>query len=110
METTVDSKEWPTDRSGAESVKIKLPADEPSGDGGGGDPPVGPNSSSTSGELKADEIQNLADEVGELVSAAAGYGIRFNVDIEVGTDESPPDDVEARLNEILRRVSEDLQL
>mgnify|MGYP006875435875 CR=1 FL=1 len=53
---------------------------------------------------------HLADEVGELVSAAAGYGIQFNVTIEAGTDESLPDDVEARLNEILRRVSDDLEL
>ena len=117
MDTSVDSREWPTDRSGADHIKIELPSEEepPSGDGmtSRETPPAGGFGSSVkraSGALEVDEIQNLADEVGELVSAAAGYGIQFNVTIEAGTDESLPDDVEARLNEILRRVSDDLEL
>jgi hypothetical protein len=59
--------------------------------------------------LEVDEIQNLADEVGELVSVAAGHGVRFNVRIETGIEESVPDDVKARLNEVLRRVSDKLE-
>ena len=115
MKTSVDSKEWPTDRSEADHIKIELPSDEDSSSGDKWEetPPAGGFGSGVkraSGELEVDEIQNLADEVGELVNAAAGYGIRFNVSIEAGTEESLPDDVEARLNEILDHVSEKLQL
>ena len=115
MKPSVDSKEWPTDRSGAGHVKIELPSDEETSSGNEWKetPPAGGFESGVkraSGELEADEIQNLADEVGELVSAAAGYGIQFNVTIEAGTDESLPDEVEARLNEILGHVSDKLQL
>jgi hypothetical protein len=117
MKPSVDSKEWPTDRSGAGHVKIELPSVEetPSDDKWTSKetPPAGGFGSGVkraSGELGVDEIQNLADEIGELVSAAAGHGIQFNVTIEAGTDESLPDEVEARLNEILKRVSESLQI
>jgi hypothetical protein len=113
MKPSVDSREWPTDRSGADQVKIETPPKED--DSGGGTeetPPDGGYGSGvkhTSGELEVDEIQNLADEVGELVSAAAGHGIRFKINIEAGTEESVPEDVKARLNEALRRVSEKLE-
>lgn len=114
MEPSVDSREWPTDRSGADHVKIQTPSKEKDSGGGTKETPprdgYGSGVKQTSGELEVDEIQNLADEVGELVSAAAGYGIQFNVSIEAGTEESLPDDVEARLNEILRHVSDKLQL
>lgn len=114
MKPSVDSKEWPTDRSGAGHVKIELPSEEDDDTGGPEEPspPTGYGSGvkHTSGEFNTAEIQNLADEVGELVSAAAGYGIQFEVSIKAGTEESLPDDVEMRLNEILKRVSDDLQL
>jgi hypothetical protein len=117
MKTAVDSQEWPTDRSGADHVKIDLPSKEQTAtaDGWTGreTPPAGGFGSGVkrvSGELEFDEIQNLADEVGRLVSAAAGHGIRFEVNIQAGTEEPLPTDVEARLNEILEHVSDKLQL
>jgi len=115
MKPTVDSGEWPTDRSGADKVKIQLPSEEDTSSGSSSGEPIpsgdyGSGVKHTAGDLEVDEIQNLADEVGELVSAAAGYGIRFHVRVDAGTDESLPDDISARLNEILGRVSDKLQL
>jgi len=115
MKPTVDSGEWPTDRSGADKIHIQLPADDsaPPSSGDGEPAPPGDYGSGvkhTAGDLEVDEIQNLADEIGELVSAAAGYGIRFHVRVDAGTEESLPDDVSARLNEILKQVSDKLQL
>lgn len=113
MKTTVDSQEWPADRSSADHVKIELPSEENGTTDGTGEPQppssYGSGVKRATGELEVDEIQNLADEVGELVSVAAGYGIQFNVRIEVGTEESLPDDIEARLNEILEHVSDKLR-
>jgi hypothetical protein len=60
--------------------------------------------------LEVHELQDLADEVADIASIAAPYGVRFRVQIDVGTDEEIPDDVVARLNETLQRVSDSLEL
>jgi hypothetical protein len=61
-------------------------------------------------ELEVHEIQDLADEIAEIANIAAPYGIRFHVQIDAGTEDEVPDDVVARLNEALRRVSGNLEL
>lgn len=114
LKRAVDSTDWPTDRSGAAQVTVEVPDEEPdakpqrwnepSSDYGNGPP-------STAADLEIDEVQNLADEVAELQKAAAAYGIRFHLRIDVGThDPEVPDDVKTRLNEALKRVSEKLGL
>ncbi len=119
MKRTVDSGAWPTDRAGAEQVKIQLPEEGtvPKPAAGSQYPKSPPESGFsrepgvryTSADLEVDEIQNLADEVSELVNAAAAYGIRFHLRIEAGADEPLPEGVAARLNEILAAISEKLQ-
>ena len=61
-------------------------------------------------DLEVHELQDLADEVAEIANIAAPYGIRFHVQIDAGTEEEVPDDVVARLNEALQRVSNNLEL
>jgi len=127
---SVKSGDWPADRSGAEKVIIEVPTDTnpdtappdtpyPSPDRQGGGqpgketpPPVGYGSSVRRAEsdLEVHELQDLADEVAEIANIAAPYGIRFHVQIDAGTEDDVPDDVVARLNEALRRVSGRLEL
>jgi len=118
---TVDSGQWPTDRSGAEQVKIEVPKGTGDGSGETGrgpdveeEPPPGGFGSSVrraESDLEVYQIQDLADEVAEIANVGAPYGIRFRIQIDAGTEDGDiPDDVLARLNEALQRVSEDLEL
>ena len=115
MKRTVDSGRWPTDRAGADQVKIRLPGDdeEPKRKEEVHElerPASRPGVRWATASLEPDEIQNLADEVGDLVAAAAAYGIRFHLRVEAGSKEPLPDDVAARLDEVLRRISAKLSL
>jgi hypothetical protein len=58
--------------------------------------------------LTIDQIQDLADVIGQVKEAAVGCELRFRLTVELGGDAPPPDDVVARVNERLREVSEDL--
>jgi hypothetical protein len=60
--------------------------------------------------LQAGEVQNLADEIGDVMQAAAGYGLRIQVNLELGSDAAPPDEVVERVNEVLKRVAAELEL
>jgi len=110
LKRTVDS-EWPTDRAGAANVEIKVPEEEP----GGGSPEVseptsspGSSSNVATGSLEPEQIQDLADEISNLLKAGAGIDFSFEVSINVDNGELTPDTKE-KLNEVLHRVSEDLQ-
>lgn len=112
---TVDSARWPTDRAGADQIKIKLPTDDSrEGKRTRERRPVPAEDARdirfTEASLEVEEIQNLADEIGELVRIGAGYDLQFSLRIEVDGEEPLPEDVAARLNEVLDRVSGKLGL
>ena len=115
MKRTVDSALWPTDRANADQIKIKLPTDNsPVGERTRERPPMPTEGAKdirfTEASLEVEEIQNLADEIGDLVRIGAGYDLRFNLRIEVEGAEPLPEDIAARLNEVLDRVSGKLGL
>ncbi|MCW5968654.1 MAG: ATP-binding protein [Blastocatellales bacterium] len=56
-------------------------------------------------ELRPNEIQDLADGIDKLVAASAGHGVRFRIQIELGNDSPPPDDVVYQINRILEELS-----
>jgi len=60
--------------------------------------------------LQASEVQNLGDEIGDVMQAAAGYGLRIQVHLELGSDVAPSDEVVERVNEVLKRVAAGLKL
>ena len=75
------------------------------------DPKAPYGSRSTQSELEVHQIQDFADEVAEIANIGAPYGIKFRLQIDAGTEgKEIPDDVLARLNEALQRVSEDLKM
>jgi hypothetical protein len=61
--------------------------------------------------LKPSEIQDLADQIGEISSEAVGCDLKIQVRIEIGSaGHRPSDDLVARLNAKLAEVSKDLKL
>jgi hypothetical protein len=61
-------------------------------------------------ELRPNQIQDLADQVAEIVKAAAGLELKFNLRVELGGPSQPSDEIVARVNELLRGVADKLKL
>lgn len=108
LETTIDSGPWPCDLSGARMVKVRVPA--------GGAPisipqtPQRPGRHVAAAELKPNELQDLADVVGDIVKAAVGHALTFRVEIELqGSNENLADAV-SRINKSLKSVSASFQM
>jgi hypothetical protein len=45
-----------------------------------------------------------------MTKAAAGHALKFSVQIQVGTDKAPPDDVLERMNKILGGIRKGMRL
>jgi len=105
LERTVDSGAWPCDLPGAGAVKLTVPS------GSAPPPPPPPGGALTvTAEMKANEIQDFADVVSDIVKAAAGCDIKFTLGVELGGKEPPPTEVVDKVNEILKEVNEDMEL
>jgi len=108
LETTIDSGPWPCDLSGARMVKVRVPA--------GGAPvstpqtPQRPGRHVAAAELKPNELQDLADVVGDIVKASVGHALTFRVEIELqGTNENAADAI-SKINKSLKSVSASFQM
>jgi hypothetical protein len=102
VERAPDSGPWPCDRSGAQNVRLHIPT---------APPPLLPPTDKTrvaEADLAIYEIQDLADILGDLGTAAAGYPLDFHVRITLGNE--PPDEVVDEINALLKEVSNKLQL
>lgn len=60
--------------------------------------------------LQTHELQELADKIAEIKSAAAGVDLKFKVQIELGGESQPSDSAIARLNQLLHEISDNLEL
>ncbi len=108
LERAVDSGAWPCDFAGAASVRLGLPGKQPVVV-----PPViekKPGVVVADADLTPAQIQDLADQVGELARVAVGYEVRMHFRIEVGGAKQLPPELLARLNGLLGEVAEDLRL
>jgi hypothetical protein len=61
-------------------------------------------------ELRPSEIQDLADVIGELLSAAVGYDLGFYLRVELKGNAQVPASVVERVNQILAGVNAELRL
>jgi hypothetical protein len=61
-------------------------------------------------DLNIAQVQDLAEQVGELARVAVGHELRMHFRIEVGEGKPLPRELIDRLNELLGQVSEDLRL
>jgi hypothetical protein len=103
LELTVDAGPWPCELPGAQNVRLRVPSEPP--------PPPPPPPSGThvaEADLEVYELQDLADVVGKLVEATAGYNLAFRIRVELGGN--PPDEVVDAANGVLGDVTEDLVL
>jgi hypothetical protein len=115
LERSVDSGPWPCEFAGASGVRLCLPGKAPAVI----QPPIvvvppvvekRPGVVVAEADLKPSQIQDLADQVGELAKAAVGHEVRMRFRIEVGGSKPVPTDLVERLNMILAEVAKELKL
>lgn len=81
------------------------------GDGGGeSDAPRFKGVLVAEATLRADGIQDLADQIPDLLEAAVGHDLKFRVRVEFGGEIPPEPDIVDRANALLAEVSEELKL
>jgi hypothetical protein len=111
LERTKDSGPWPCDYASAAKVMLKPRNTPPAPSAPPLPPPPPPGILVASAYLKPGEIQDLADQIGEVGNTAVGYDMKVLVRIEVGSEaKRPPEDVVARLSAKLAEVSKGLKL
>src|SRR5262249_14505845 len=108
LERAVDSGPWPCDASGAGHVKLTLPGRPP-------DIELPPIVTKTgvrvaAADLEIGEFQDLAEQLGEIKKAAAGFELKLHVRIELSGTKPVPQEVVDRINERLRQVSDAIKL
>ena len=109
-----ESGPWPCDAAQAAVLALSVPASQPVSSLAEPEPQPPPWSSTTARPtqsahqggalLPISGIQDLAEAIGDIGDAAAGYDLRFAVAVQFADGRKPPPDVVARLNEVLRRV------
>jgi hypothetical protein len=113
LERTVDSCPWPCKAAGAAHLKLTLPGK-----------PVGvkvpevvqtvtvtrPGVRVAAADLEIGQFQDLADQLGEVKRAAAGFELKLHVRIELSGTKPVPAEVVDRINELLGQVSDIIKL
>ncbi len=135
FQLTSDSQVWPCDYSKSAGVKFQLPqttqptpvTPPPSQQPSVIQPSATENLSSTyqinvsvaqpqsntqvaAAYLKSHELQDLAEKIADIKNAAAGIDLKFKVQLELGGESAPSNEVISRINEILQEISENLEL
>jgi len=109
LERTIDSKSWPCDYGDAQWIKVRVPQGVtpppvPGGATGGYPPPVPAGKRIAEAEIQPNELQDLAEIMGELLSAAGEYDLKFHLRVEI--DEKVPAEVVEKLNQLLDNVND----
>jgi hypothetical protein len=73
-------------------------------------PTSGLNILATKAVLQVNQIQDLADALPEIKNATAGIDLKFRLRIELGGKSRPPQEAIDLINQLLRDISEDLEL
>ena len=103
LELATDSGPWPTAWAGAATVRLRVPTEPPP-------LPPGPRAYRGEAELSIAEVQNLADQVSAIQSAAVGLNLRLVVRVELAPASPPEEEQIERLNEALGGVSPKLRV
>ena len=61
-------------------------------------------------ELTPAQMQDLGEVLPDLMTAAAGCGLKFRVRIEVGSAKTPDGETVAKMNQVLSDVPGELKL
>ncbi len=108
LERTPDSGPWPCDISGASKVKLVVPRNKPTPPPPPPPPPA-PGVHVASAYLKPNQIQDVADQIGEIGTMAVGHDLKVQVRIEIGGKTTVPKDLLGKINGLLDDVSKDLK-
>jgi Protein of unknown function (DUF499) len=109
LERTTDSGPWPCPLSGAAAVKLQRPENVPIPVP---PPPVvpKPGTFTAEGELQSQELQELAEVVGDMLKAAVPNTLKLNVRIELGGEPKPSEAKVKAINAILAKAKKGLEL
>lgn len=107
LQRPADSGPWPCEVDGARNAKFRVPTGSPPPPP---PPPPPPGVRRAEAELSVSQIQDLAEVVGEMKQEAVGFGITFRLVVELGGEKAAPDEVVAKVNELLKGVSDELEL
>ena len=111
LERTLDSKPWPCDYGDAQWIKVRVPKEVVPPPTPALPPfPEPPISSAfvAEAELSSSQIQDLAEAMGEILNAAAGGEMKFNLRVELKKTASK--ELLAKLNNLLKEVNPKLKL
>jgi len=112
LETAPGSSFWPCDAAGAAAVTLKPPAAsggmEDSSRGGYAAKKKGVYTASAA--LEASALQDLVEGLPDLVKAAAGLPLRFDLSVTLGDGQEVGKEAVEAINKLLEKVSADLRL
>jgi len=109
LERTLDSGPWPCDYAGAGSVRLRVPSEAPPPPPPPPPPPK-PGVFMAEAELTPAQMQDLGEVLPDLMTAAAGCGLKFRVRIEIGSAKTPDGETVAKMNQLLGDVPGGLKL
>jgi hypothetical protein len=109
VERATGSGVWPCDYGAAGSARFKVAAAQPVPIP---KPPdaAKPGTRVAQADLKHNQVQDLADVMGDLLKAKANYDLRFHVRIEIAGKLPPPDATVDAINKVLAKVSKDMRV
>ncbi|MBI2216638.1 MAG: ATP-binding protein [Candidatus Rokubacteria bacterium] len=109
IELEPDAGPWPCDATGAARIRLRLASTLPPSS----PPPPGPGKPGArtgAADLTPGQIQDLAEVMGDLLKAKAGYELTLHLRVELTGKEAPPEATVAAVNEVLRKVNDDIQV
>ena len=112
IEPSDGSASWPCDFAGAQHVILQVPAGRGGSSVGEGKPDTPKPTGLLTAEavLEANGIQDLADQIPDIVKAAVGNDLKFNVRVEFGGETAPDSGSVEEINQLLSEVSDKLRL
>ena len=113
LETTLDSAPWPVEYPAAQTIKLHVPTQSsapiqyqqtPGTPMYIAQPATGIYIAEA--DLRPNELQDLADSLGDLGKAAEGLNLKYHIRIELSRD--PSKDIVERVNKILQKIKSGL--
>ena len=101
-----ESADWPCEFAGAQHVQLEIPQEIRHPDA----PPYTPGVLVAEAELEVHGIQELADQIADISTAAIGTEIKYKIRVEFGGETRPDPEAVERMNELLAEVDGALRL
>ena len=107
IELCDDSATWPCDLSGARYALFQVPISQEIHDAAGKLNTPKPQGLLTAEVvLEANGIQDLSDQIPDIMKAAVGNDLKFNVRVELGGETAPHPETVETINTLLSEVSD----